>query len=173
MNKFGRPDRVQPAGLGPTNFHWLVPGLLGGTPRPGLTTRPARDLEALQRVNTRLLVSLTQEWQPDTTLLAAHDIASLYVPIPDLAPPTQAQARLICAEVEAYITKGHAVVFHCHAGRGRTGTLLAAMLIWGGSSADAAIRQTRGRNKKWIETESQLGFLSQFAREMTGAAGAI
>ncbi len=145
-----------PASNGPEGFHWLRPGLLGGTPLPN-------GFAALQKVGTKLLVSLTAEWQPDAALMARHGMRSLYVPIPDFQPPTIAQAKHVCTAAAAYTQRGEAVVFHCQAGKGRTGTLLAAMLIWAGQSAEEAIAETRGANAAWIETEGQLAFLSQFA----------
>lgn len=159
---FGQPALVAPEYNGPNHFCWLIPGLLGGTPRPGIFKDASRDLAALQRVNTRLLVTLTEEYQPDTALNAQHNIDTLYAPIQDLAPPTPDQAKEICQKVSAYVARGEAVVFHCHAGKGRTGTLLAAMLIWAGSGGDEAILETRRQNPKWIESESQLEFLRAF-----------
>ncbi len=159
---FRPPSGAKSAYFGPNNFCWLIPGLLGGTPRPGIFKPPHRDLAALQRVNTRLLVTLTEEYQPDEAQNTAHDIDTLYVPIPDLAPPTPEQAKAICRTVSEYVERGEAVVFHCHAGKGRTGTLLAAMLIWAGKSAEEAIVETRKRNPQWIESDSQIEFLKAF-----------
>ncbi len=151
-----------PAYNGPTNFNWLVPGVLGGCPRPGIFRDIALDLRALQRVGTDILVSLTREWPPDTAAIEAAGLRSIYQPIADLQPPTVAQALDTCAQVQAEISRGKAVVFHCHAGKGRTGTLLAAMLVYNGLSAENAVLATRRQNPKWIETEGQIEFLHTF-----------
>ncbi|MBL1437045.1 MAG: tyrosine-protein phosphatase [Rhodobacteraceae bacterium] len=139
-------------------FCWLHPGLLGGISKPDEAA-----LAGLSQLGVRVLVSLTAEWQPDVALFERYGLASLYTPILDFQPPSFAQAAEICGKVSSYTVRGEAVVFHCHAGKGRTGTLLAAMLIWAGQSADAAIAETRGRNAAWIETEGQLDFLQGFA----------
>lgn len=165
--QFVKPERVAPAYNGPTNFCWLVPGILGGTPRPGIFKDTYRDIEALARVQTRLLVTLTEEYKPDVALIESYDIATLYVPIPDLEPPSLTQATQVCQLATAYVARGEAVVFHCHAGKGRTGTLLAAMLIWAGTTAEVAILQTRASNPKWIESESQIKFLHTFASSIS------
>jgi len=147
----------------PKGFCWLHPGLLGGTPKPDETA-----LKQLGQLGTRLLVTLTQEWQPDAALVARHSMQSLYVPIPDFQPPSLKQAAQICRQASAFTARGEAVVFHCHAGKGRTGSLLAAMLIWAGQSAEAAIAETRGQSEAWIETEGQLAFLAEFAEARIG-----
>lgn len=139
-------------------FFWLQPGLLGGVPKPDEAA-----LRAISKLRVKLLVSLTQEWQPDGALIKRYGMASLYAPIPDFQPPSLAQATQICRAVSAYTARGEAAVFHCRAGRGRTGTLLAAMLIWAGQSADGAIAATRAQNEHWIETQGQLDFLAKFA----------
>jgi len=145
-------------------FCWLQPGLLGGTPQPDKAA-----LKALRGLQVKLLVSLTQERAPDVDLINSFGMASLYAPIPDFQPPNFAQAAQICRDVSAYTAVGEAVVFHCRAGKGRTGTLLAATLIWAGQSAEGAITETRNRNPAWIETEGQLDFLAAFAEACTAS----
>lgn len=143
----------------PKGFCWLRPGVLGGMPKPD-----AQALDALRKLNIGLLVSLTQEWAPDTTLVKRYGMASLYAPISDFQPPSLSQAAQICRDASTFTSRGEAVVFHCHAGKGRTGTLLAAMLIWQEQkSAKDAITATRACNPAWIETEGQLAFLEAFA----------
>ena len=169
MGIFGHPLFIAPAPTGPRGFHWMIPGLMGGMPRPG-GENLSQDLAGLTRLKTQLLVSLTAEWKPDADLFASHNIDSLHVPITDFMPPTMDQAVSICQQAAAYTSAGRAVVFHCQAGKGRTGTLLAAMLIWAGASAQEAILTTRSRNADWIETEGQLAFLATFADFASGAA---
>lgn len=139
-------------------FCWLHTGLLGGAPKPDETA-----LKALSDLRVKLLVSLTEEWQPNAEMIKRYGMTSLYAPIPDFQPPSVAQAAQVCRDVSAYTARGEVTVFHCRAGKGRTGTMLAAMLIWAGQSADGAIAETRGRNAAWIETKGQLEFLATFA----------
>ena len=166
-----------PAWFGPRGFHWLVPGLLGGAPRPGLFRPLDLDLDALRRVGTRLLVTLTEEWQPDPAAFAAFGIDSLWLPIPDRGAPAPEAAERVCSVAMARIAAGEAVVYHCRAGRGRTGTLLALQLVHAGFGAEAAIARARRANPAWIENATQEAMVADYARAFppppSGPAGPL
>ncbi|MEE9389125.1 MAG: protein-tyrosine phosphatase family protein [Paracoccaceae bacterium] len=148
---------------GPSNFNWLIRGRLAGMPRPGILRDIDEDLLAIQRTGIQLIVTLTEEWEPPEEKFAEYGIDSFYVPIKDMHPPTIQQACQICMKVEEYVSNDRAVAYHCHGGRGRTGTLLASQLIWYRPDSDAAIRAVKTENQNWIETESQIEFLGDFA----------
>jgi len=150
---------------GPRGFHWLEPGLLGGCAQPGVVGDPGADLAALERVGTRVLVTLTEEWEPDAHLMRNYGIVSLYFPIPDREAADTASTEDLCEKVDGYLRDGEAVVFHCRAGKGRTGTLLASQLIWAGMSAPEAVELVRSKNRNWIESSAQMEFLTRFAAE--------
>ena len=158
-------DNPASAFLGPKDFHWLIPGRLGGAPRPGIGFAHdiQGDLDALLRVNTKLLVNLTEECNPPRHLLEAVGLDSYHHKIPDMGAPNLADAVETCRLVDRYLTEGKACVFHCHGGKGRTGTMLAAQLIFYGLDADNAIAQTREQNAKWIESQRQFDFLYLFS----------
>ena len=147
---------------GPSGFHWLVNGLLGGMRLPGVLTKMRYDIEALKRVNVSLLVTLNEVWSPPVDELAALGIDSYVHKITDLQAPDFAQALATCQLVDSYLAEDRAVVYHCRAGVGRTGTMLTAQLMYYGLSADQAIRESREKNPRWIETEVQMEFLHEF-----------
>jgi atypical dual specificity phosphatase len=154
---------VAPAYSGPRGFAWLEPGLLGGCARPGIVSAMTSDLEALVRVGTRVLVSLTEEWEPDAQMIAEYGMQSVYFPIVDRGVPELDEARALSERMMRHLSQGQAVTFHCRAGKGRTGTMLACMLIYRGMAPEDAIAATRQRNPKWIESEEQLDFLRAFS----------
>lgn len=147
---------------GPRGFLWLKNGLLAGTPRPGVVVDEQFDLKALQRVGIKVLVSLTEQ-RFDPGMLPQYDMEGLWLPIDDMDAPSIEGAMDMCAQVSDRIAAGKPVAYHCKAGLGRTGTMLAAQLIWEGSSALDALEQTRKIEPRWVQSERQLQFLADFA----------
>jgi len=151
---------------GPNGFHWLVRGWLGGMPRPGLFQPIEKDLASLRQMGVDVLVTLTDEWQPPVDKIEAEGIKSRYVAIPDMHPPSFEQAVATCAAVAGDLAEGRRVVYHCRGGKGRAGTLLACQLIWHGETGEEAIAHVKRRNRYWVESDSQMEFLHEFARRV-------
>ena len=156
---------------GPSGFHWLVNGLMGGMHLPGVLTEMRYDIEALQRMNASLLVTLNEVWAPPVEALAAAGIDSLTHKIKDLHAPDFESALKTCQIVDAYLLEDKVCIYHCRAGMGRTGTLLAAQLIYYGHTAKEAVKTARAQNKRWVETDKQMIFLHEFDLWLNGARG--
>jgi len=151
--------------FGPRNFLWLEKGVLAGTPRPGLVMSLDYDLEALQRVGISVLVSLTQV-PLDQQLLQKYHIKGIAFPIVDMGVPSIDAAETLCAEIEQLIASGESIAFHCRAGMGRTGTMLALQLIWRGHSALDALETVRRIEPRWVQSETQVSFLDDFEKNL-------
>ena len=148
--------------FGPRGFLWLKKGQLAGTPRPGIFHDIDYDLQALQRVGVNCLVTLTER-EPEVEEMQRYGIANIWSPIPDMAAPSLTQAVGICMKIGKALARGQVVAVHCRAGLGRTGTLLAAFLIWEGSEALAALESVRRVEPRWVQSEEQVAFLEKFA----------
>ncbi|MFW6067275.1 MAG: ATP-binding cassette domain-containing protein [Myxococcota bacterium] len=148
----------------PSHFRWIIPGALAGMGRPGLLGDEDADLEAVAAAGVELLVSLTREPVANERL-RSFGMQGRHFPIKDMGVPAIGPAARVCAEMTRRIEAGSAVALHCHAGLGRTGTMLATYLVWSGADAEEAIATVRGVSSKYIQTESQVEFIRRFAEE--------
>ncbi|MDH5670949.1 MAG: ATP-binding cassette domain-containing protein [Myxococcales bacterium] len=151
----------QEAAPRPGGFHWVIRDRLGGMQWPGLLTEGDDDLAGLRALGVRKLVSLT-EVAFDPERLLPYGIKGEHFPIVDMDVPAVADAHALCGRVAAAIDGGHPVVFHCKAGLGRTGTLLACMLVFRGETAVRAVHRVRSVNTLYIQSQRQLEFVSEF-----------
>lgn len=126
----------------PRYLRWLD-GSLAGLPRPGFVEPLESDLQGLAALGVDGLVTLEETFTVDAGILAEFGIASRFFPIPDMRAPALPAARSLCAEVERLIAGRRKVAYHCRAGYGRTGTMLAAHLIGRGACALDAISRVR------------------------------
>jgi atypical dual specificity phosphatase len=141
-------------------FSWVVEGEIGGMARPPY--RAAELWQWLADQNVRLVVSLTSE-PPDPNDMAAAGIDMLHVPIRDFTPPTPADIEQFIDTARFYRHENKAIVVHCGAGIGRTGTMIACYLVDKGLSPDEAIRTVRSTRPGSIETRDQEQAIRDFA----------
>lgn len=146
----------------PSHFRWILPGQLAGMGRPGLLDDVDGDLAAISAAGITLLVSLTVQPFP-SPLLRPLGIAARHLAIPDMGVPALGPCANLCRDIVRAIEDGGRVAVHCHAGLGRTGTLLAATLVWLGADPDAAITRLRALGKGYVQTRSQHEFVRRFA----------
>lgn len=141
------------------NFSWLIEGELAGSARPlgGI------GLAALNRRGVRALISLTEK-PPSASSLRRAGLAGVHLPIADFTAPTLAQIAAAVSAIDDFRARGLPVAVHCAAGRGRTGTILAAYLVSQGATAEAAIEQIRTQRPGSIETPEQEAAVREYAR---------
>lgn len=147
---------------GPRGFLWLKQGRLAGTPVPGVYFDMDYDLKALKRVGVTTLFSLTEN-QLDDERLAPFGIKAVWEPIPDMEAPSIEQGVRICRRIDELLANDEVIAVHCRAGLGRTGTVLAAHLIWEGYGALEALEAVRSIEPRWVQSQPQVDFLEAFA----------
>lgn len=147
----------------PSHFRWVSPSL-AGMARPGLVRSLDRDLAAVAAAGVRLVVSLTETALPPGEL-ERHGLSALHFPVRDMSVPELDGAVRLCDLIARWLASSQGgVVFHCHGGLGRTGTLLAAQLVHAGRSAGDAIRTVRAAIRHAIQTAEQEEFVHRFER---------
>lgn len=147
-----------PAG---TFIRWITRSA-AGVRQPGLYGELRSDLLALQRAGIGVLVSLTAETIPERELTRCG-IQGCHFPIVGMGVPHLGATLLLSEELSQVLSHGTKIAFHCTAGVGRTGMMLACHLVWRGEPADAAIRRVRQSIPRAIQTAGQVAFVYRFA----------
>ncbi len=147
---------------------WLVPGLLAGLSRPGLVGSATAQFRRLVDAGVGLLVNLEEQVGYAAEAARSEGLRLHHMPVPDMAPPSFAQAVDLCRLAEPAIRNNQGVALHCRGGLGRTGTGLAAILAWFGDGADEAIAKVRAAQPRAIQSMAQLRFIHDFADRIRG-----
>jgi ADP-ribosyl-[dinitrogen reductase] hydrolase len=123
------------------------------------------DLQTIQAWGASAVLSLVEPHEfarlgvPDfAQAIARTPLQWLPVPITDMATPGAATLAAWRSQGPALLQalgQGQRVLVHCAAGLGRTGMLVAKLLVLHGVSAEEAIAQVRRARPGTIETEAQ------------------
>ncbi|PKO15577.1 protein phosphatase [candidate division BRC1 bacterium HGW-BRC1-1] len=144
------------------NFSFIIPNVLAGCAHPQNSADLSEALQDLQDHEIASIVSLDEYGLPGGELRRLG-LRHLHIPIQDFTPPTFAQADEFVAFVDAERSAGRAVVAHCMAGIGRTGTMIACYLVAQGQAASDAIATVREQRPGSVETREQESFIAAYA----------
>ena len=176
-----RSSTTDPLSIDPVDLT-LIPGLakapgglamtfLPGQAGEGWTGDWWRDLDAdigrLRDHGADVLLLLVEDHElvearvPDLVdRLRQAGIETIRHPVVDMGVPSDPAAyRAVLAEVLTRIEAGQRIVVACRAGRGRTGTAVACLLVQSGMDPGAAVDLTRAARPRTIEQEPQERFV--------------
>ena len=140
---------------------WIVPNSLLACRFP----RSDADLRQLADAGVRLLVNLNEQPHPPERL-ASFGLGQVHVPVPDFTAPSQQTLVRGVQAIEAAVEQGTCVAVHCGGGLGRTGTLLACVMVSRGLAAEAAIAHIRALRPGSVETAAQEQAVHAYARAL-------
>lgn len=148
------------------NFSFVIPEILSGAARPGCSLTLAEDISQMKEHGIGVVVSLTESTL-DVDIIRGNQLEYHHLPVHDFTPPSQEQFRKFYQIVEdAKNDKKGAVLVHCAAGVGRTGTMLAAYLIANGQTTQEAVNAVRKSRPGSIETQSQINSLKEWEAQL-------
>jgi protein-tyrosine phosphatase len=160
----------------------FAPGMWAGSVRGRWERDLTTDLRALEEKHeTEVLVSLMEDHEyhgyriPE--LLERDSIGGIEIlrfAIKDMGVPREVESERFPAfvqEVVQRLERGQNIVVHCRGGLGRTGTLVACVLVaLGRHTADEAIAAVRKARKGTVQTREQEDFVRLF-EEMVRTGG--
>jgi len=173
---FDTPGDAAPRPHG--NCYWVLPGRLLAGEHPGVQGAqelPAR-LMAMQAAGIQRFIDLTGPADP-VPAYQPGPVGGLPAqreshPITDFGVPTAAGMRDILDSVRLALAQGERLYLHCKAGIGRTGTVVACILVDHGFTADEALallqRKWQSVDKRHAEpvtpeTDAQRAFVAAWA----------
>lgn len=141
----------------PRNFSWLKKSKIAGSARPVTED----ELKALKEEGVQAIVSLTgTPLNPEVVSRLGFEYLHSHIS----GVPSVEQLDEIIKFVEEKNVQSKPVLVHCGEGKGRTGTVLAAYLVYHGLSADEAIRMVGGKRPGSIENLEQENAVREFEK---------
>lgn len=146
----------------PTNFSWIIDGKLAGCGLP-VSENEFKWLaeQGIKSVVTVREVALPSDW------FEGSDIDYLHLEVEDFGAPNIEDLIQAVSFIEQQIKSGRPVMVHCAAGKGRTGTVLAAYLVKNHNmTAEQAIEKVRSMRPGSVQSVTQETAVSMYEKHL-------
>jgi atypical dual specificity phosphatase len=147
----------------PTNFSWVIEGKLAGCGLPF----SEEEFEWLLARGIRSVVTVREVPLPDEWFNGG-DISYLHLRVEDFDAPSIEDLVMSVSFIEEQLGSDKPVMVHCAAGKGRTGTVLAAYLVknhnLGAKEAIEKLRSIRPGSVQSVAQETAVSMYEKFLK---------
>jgi protein-tyrosine phosphatase len=146
---------------------WILEGKIASSPIP---TSP-EDIRLWKKEGIKAAVVLAESheimryWtsiEKYFEVLRDEGIEYLHSPIKDFHAPSLEQLKEITGWIDEKVKKNESVLIHCHAGIGRTSTVIAAYLVKKGYNVTEAMRKVKKSIPLAFEVEAQVNIIYEY-----------
>jgi len=147
----------------PTNFSWVIKDKLAGSGMPMTYSQFAWVVtHGIKTIVTVREVALPSKW---FTAYSSDSVDYFHLRVEDYSAPSLEEIDNTVAFIQRQIAKEEPVMVHCAAGRGRTGTILAAYFLKEENlTADQAIAKIRRTRPGSIQSDRQEIAISMYEK---------
>jgi len=140
-----------------------------------------KDLRSLFEQGIRAIISLTEhpltiQTEIGSDVFADIGLTYLHTPILDQHPPKSETIWKTIQFIDQMKEQHRPTLIHCHAGVGRTGTVIHAYYLAEGLSleeAKAKVKKLRPSSQFLMLSDKQKAFLESFAKELMMKTGSV
>ena len=151
----------------PTFFTWVRDGKLAASGKPYSKAQ----VDWLKDNGVTSILSLTEEPLPSDWTAG---IETKHISMKDHAIPSVSDMRLAADYLASALAEGKVVLVHCLAGKGRTGSVLAAyMMAYEGKTAREALDELRTMRGGSVERVQEPGVLEFEAEALKGRSRGV
>lgn len=143
----------------PYGFTWIDEPFLAASAMP----EGPEEFSWLRGEGIEILLSLSED-PPSRRFIDDAGLMLVHVPVEDFDAPTSEQIDKCLSVIDQAQRTGMRVLVHCRAGKGRTGTILAAYFVSKGMATAEAIKHVRALRPGSIETPEQERAIQDFGR---------
>jgi atypical dual specificity phosphatase len=156
----------------PTNFSWVIEKKLAGSGMP--VNLP--QLLWVAKNGIKSVVTVRESPLPTSWLAGtSHNLEYMHLKVDDFCAPSLEKLESTVRYIGQHISEEKPVLVHCAAGKGRTGTILAAYIMKQDPKLSSleAINKIRVLRPGSVQSEEQISALQSFEKHLKKTAGII